>query len=90
MIRCPLPAAPPPESWTEAAPPTDVDAAPAPMLDPYLLAGARRDAGAAELHLVLGEPLTALDAARRARELLDYAIRAYERAAFVTTLAEAE
>lgn len=79
-------AAPPAGSWHEVAPPTDVDAAPVPVLDPELLRGARKNAGEAEALLAFGEPWNALAKARQARELLDHAIRAYERAAFVTEL----
>lgn len=83
-----LPPAPPAESWQEHAPPTEPDAIPSPTLDPDLLRGARRDAGEAELLLAMHEPWNALAKAKRAHELLGHAIRAFERAAFVTSLVE--
>jgi hypothetical protein len=79
---------PPAGSWHEVAPPTEPDAVPTPTLDPYLLSGARRESGEAEVLLALGEPWNALAAAKRARDLLDTAIRMFERAAFVAELVE--
>lgn len=62
------------------------DAVPTPRLDPDLMGGACRRTLAAAVHAIVGEPLQALAQAKRARELLDYAISGYERAAFVARM----
>jgi hypothetical protein len=80
--------APPSHVWREE-PKTDVDAAPAPVLDLIHLARARRMVGEAELYTAAGLHEVAIVKARDAMNAITVALEKRDRAAFVASLAEA-
>lgn len=83
------PTPPAPGRWhEEAEPKTDVDAAPAPVLDLTLIEGARRALVSAARLTAAGLDGEALDDARRALELVTLAIGQREHRALLARLVE--